>query len=162
MSANLHRRFVIGGPCCGRAMLAPTHGYAHIARALRDGSMWSSTPTGCVFRCRGGHRPSAERSPKYGTRRCKFVPGWVADLHRRVVIVGPCCGRAMLAPTHGYAHIARALRDGLMCDAQLVPWESYFVTLRVRPLRTRPCARKRTRRGDGGCGFCQGFARALA
>ena len=27
--------------------------------------MWSSTPTGCVFRCRGGHRPSAERSPKY-------------------------------------------------------------------------------------------------
>ena len=45
---DLHRRCVIGGPCCGRAMLAPTHGYAHIARALRDGSMWSSTPTGWV------------------------------------------------------------------------------------------------------------------
>ena len=28
-----------------------------------------------------------------------------------------------------------ALRDGPMCDAKLVPWESYFVTLRVRPLQ---------------------------
>ena len=45
---HLHRRCIIGGPCCGRAMLAPTQGYARIARALRDGSMWSSTPTGWV------------------------------------------------------------------------------------------------------------------
>ena len=29
--------------------------------------------TGCVFRRRGEHRSSAERSPKYGTRRCKFA-----------------------------------------------------------------------------------------
>ena len=29
-----------------------------------------------------------------------------------------------------------ALRDGSMCDAKLVHWESYFVTLRVQPLRT--------------------------
>ena len=33
---------------------------------------------------------------------CKTQPG--TDLHRRFVIGGPCCGRAMLAPTHGYAH----------------------------------------------------------
>ena len=52
--------------------------------------------------------------PPNTTRRCKFVPGWVANLHRRCVIVGPCCGRAMLAPTLGYAQIARALRDGSM------------------------------------------------
>ena len=65
---------------------------------------------------RCGHRPlrgacfavgaaigRPRNDPPNTTRRCKFVPGWVADLHRRVVIVGPCCGRAMLAPTHRYA-----------------------------------------------------------
>ena len=76
---------------------------------------------------RCGHRPlrgacfavgaaigRPRNDPPNTTRRCKFVPGWVANLHRRCVIVGPCCGRAMLAPTLGYAQIARALRDGSM------------------------------------------------
>ena len=54
-----------------------------------------------------------------------------------------------------------ALRDGPMCDAKLVPWESYFVTLRVRPLRGERVGAARDSSSSTPTGFAETLGAAL-
>ena len=60
--------------------------------------------TGCVFRRRGEHRSSAERSPKYGTRRCKFVPGWVCEFASACCIFFVFTADGQWPPLHTDTH----------------------------------------------------------
>ena len=107
-------------------------------RALRDWPLWSAATTRHPFVrgthlyeapiCRGEHRSSAaggtEKKPPVqirtgcGIRIC--IGGIMNWYFRRRAGIG--CD-------------IRALCDGPLFDAKPVHWESYFVTLRVQPLR---------------------------
>ena len=62
----------------------------------------------------------------------KNQPG--TDLHRRVVIVGPCCGRAMLAPTHGYAPVGRTVLVRMYVRTELFRNSYTFFSASIRHL----------------------------
>ena len=81
--AGLHRRVGIIGLCRRRARLAPTARNVSAATHPRRGGRW----------------PSAVTPPKMNTPVQIRTRWGIADLHRRVVIVGLCRRRAMLAPT---------------------------------------------------------------
>ena len=54
--------------------------------------------------CRGEHCSSAERSPKYGTRRCKFVPGWVCEFASACCIFFAFTADGQWPPLHTDTH----------------------------------------------------------
>ena len=54
--------------------------------------------------CRGEHCSSAERSPKYGTRRCKFVPGWVCEFASACCIFFVFTADGQWPPLHTDTH----------------------------------------------------------
>ena len=79
--------------------------------ALRDGSMWSSTPTGCYGALRGAcfavgasiARPRYNPPPN-AARRCKFVPGWVCEFASACCIFFVFTADGQWPPLHTDTH----------------------------------------------------------
>ena len=76
------------------------------------------------------------------------------DLHWRVVIVGHCCGRAMLAPTYRYAPGGQAPTRGRGCLSRGVNVLALTIGIAgVLCSRRSAVANMGRRRGWNGCVF---------
>ena len=98
--------------------------------------------------CRGEHCSSAERSPKYGTRRCKFVPGWVCEFASACCIFFVFTADGQWPPLHTDTH-----PSGGRCSYGCTYVRNFSETPIRFFLRGGMCLRRSGRgRGCRGCG----------
>ena len=75
--------------------------------------------TGCVFRRRGEHRSSAERSPKYGTRRCKFAKPNRVRICIGVVLSIASAADERCSPLHTHPPVVAHDSQGTSCASHM-------------------------------------------